>query len=248
MSATPMPTLVAEMRAKLATRIMSSCTRCGVPLEVPALTAGCCACDPCIEAVAKERRTQEVEARWARADLCPPGSVFRDTDPKHPNFPRRQYDATKTWSGDETLIFLGPSGTGKTRLAMHLLKRCLFLDGKSAAALWPEDLKHCAKALDRRDELDRYTHVAVLLIDDPFLTGAVDERVGDFLKDLIDRRARRGRHQIITSQFGGDDYRAAFDAYLARTHQSATASDWARFDALFRRVREGARTIAFPSP
>ena len=233
------------LRAEAEKIVDGECTQCGAALRVPFLTRLVCACDECREKAKEAEATSEHEAIWSRSNLCPPGSIFRATDPNHPSFPKSQYAATKGWFGQETLIFIGPSGTGKTRLAMHLLKRSLFLRDLSVGVLWPEDLKDFARSHDRREKLEVLRKVEVLLLDDPFLTGYVDERVGDFIKDVLDMRARDGKHHILTTQFGGEQYRDAFMAFIQRRESRATSADWARFDALFRRVRDDARTIVF---
>lgn len=225
-------------------RVPGKCSRCDVEMEVPRLTQFVCACDPCREAAQEEDRKGKCDKRWGQ--VCSPSSIFRKTDPTHPSFPTAQFEATKKWFGEESLIFLGPSGKGKSRLAMHLLKRCLYLRGKSIVVLWPEKLAHYARnQYERSAGLDEYAAHDVLLLDDPLLGSAIDDRISGFLRELLDMRSREGKSHLMTSQFGGTEYRAAFDGFMERTGQKATAQDWARFDALFRRCAEGARVVSF---
>jgi hypothetical protein len=228
-------------------RVPGKCSRCEVEMEVPRLSQYACACDACREAAVAEDRKDRCDKRWGQ--VCSPSSIFRKTDPTHPSFPTAQFEATKGWFGEESLIFLGPSGKGKSRLAMHLLKRCLYLRGKSIVVLWPEKLAHYARnQYERSAGLDEYAGHDVLLLDDPLLGSAIDDRISSFLRELLDMRARDGKIHLMTSQFGGTEYRAAFDGYMERTGQKASAQDWARFDALFRRCAEGARVVSFGEP
>lgn len=225
----------------------TACSRCGCPLRAPRLTMNCVACDPCREKAQEEEAEAKYTKRWNA--ICPASSIFRTTDPTHPSFPRSQYEATKQWYGDESMIFLGPSGTGKTRLAMHLLKRCLFVRSKSIGVLWPETLAHYARnQFERSAGLDEFSCYDVLLLDDPFLGSAADDRMTSFIRELLDIRVRLGKCHLITSQFGGVEYRAAFDAHMEHSGRKATAQDWARFDALFRRTAERARVVSFGAP
>lgn len=223
----------------------SECSQCSVPLRCSRFTAGKVACDVCIEKAKDAAQAERHEKYWSQEHICPHGSSFRDTDPKHAGFPKAQYEATKNYSGEESFFFFGPTGKGKSRLAMHLLKRCLFKYNRFVGVIWPEDLKHACKSFDRKDEIARWGKFDVLLMDDSLLTGAQDEKMTDFLKDLLDYRTRHGRHQIITSQIGGDDYEQQMKKYAEARGIEVTPADRRRVEALLRRLREGCRVISF---
>jgi DNA replication protein DnaC len=223
----------------------SACSRCGEPLQCWRAIAGSVACDPCRAAVLADEQSDKHEKYWSQEHLCPPGSTFRDTDPQHAGFPKSQYEATKNYAGEESFFFFGPTGSGKSRLAVHLLKRCLFKFNRFVGILWPEDLKQAKNSFDRRDEIQRWGRFDVLLCDDSLLTGAQDEKMADFLKDLVDYRMRHGRHMIMTSQVGGQDYEEQLSKYAKARSIEVTAADKRRVDALLRRLRECCRVVAF---
>tara|TARA_R110000868_G_scaffold161265_1_gene391310 strand:- start:664 stop:1569 length:906 start_codon:yes stop_codon:yes gene_type:complete len=226
--------------------VPGKCTRCGVEIEVPRLSEFSCGCDKCRDEVQMEDVAAYCEKRWAV--LCPHKSIFRTTDPKHAGFPAVQFEATRHWAGEESLMFYGETGTGKTRLAMHLLKRCLFLKHKSVGILWPYELKNMTRSFDRARELERLSGSDVLLMDDALLTGAHEEKTADFLKDVLDVRAQQGGVNIITTQVGGDDYKASLTAYAKRRGSEVSAGEMARVEAILRRLRESSRTVAFGAP
>lgn len=225
--------------------VESACSRCGEPLKCAAMVAGSCACDGCRAKVLEGEQVDRHDKYWSQEHLCPPGSTFRDTDPTHAGFPKGPYAATKAYAGEESLFFFGPTGTGKSRLAVHLLKRCLFKFNRFVGILWPEDLKQAKNAYERRDEIRRWGRYDVLLFDDSLLTGAQDEKMTDFLKDLVDYRQRNKRHCIFTSQVGGDDYEEQLAKYAKQRGTEVTAADRKRVDALLRRVRETCKVISF---
>ena len=133
-----------------------------------------------------------------------------------------------------------PSRTGKTRLGVWLLKRCLVRNTAHVGILWPEQLKHVKYAHDRLELVEKWGRYDVLLMDDALLTGAQDERITDWLKDLIDYRIRFKRPIVITSQVGSEDYKEQMDKF-----DNATKADKARVEALLRRVKEICRVVSF---
>jgi superfamily II DNA or RNA helicase len=222
---------------------LSACTQCGCELTVPKLSAGSCACDTCREKWEDDQKEQFYEKKWLA--LCPRGSIFRQTDPKHPSFPKVQFEETRTWLGTEHLLFYGETGTGKTRLAMHLMKRCLFRSGKSVGILWAYELKNYARSYEKAKALEDLAGPDVLLMDDALLTGAHEEKIADFLKDVLDARANRGGINLVTTQVGGDDYKDALAAYAKRRGSEVSNAERDRIDAILRRLRENSRTISF---
>lgn len=213
------------------------CARgCGTPLRVRRFWAGLTACDACIAKAHKADAYDKAKAYWE--SICPPS--FRDTDKNHEAFPKAQYEATKAYLGEESLLFYGPSGIGKTRLAVLLLKRCLLRRNLHVGILWPERLKSVKGLRDTLELVERWGKYDVLLMDDALLSGAHDERVTDFVKDLLDYRLRYKRTHIITSQIGSTDYKEQADKF-----DNLTKADEARVDALLRRVKEMSRLIPF---
>lgn len=223
----------------------SVCSRCGEPLQCSRLTAGSVACDVCRQNAIDESQAERHEKYWSQEHICPPGSPYRSTDPKHAGFPKVQYEATKNYAGEESFLFFGPTGAGKSRLAVHLGKRCLFKFSRFVGILWPEDLKQACRSYERGDEIKRWGKFDVLVMDDSLLTGAQDEKMADFLKDLLDYRLRHGRHQIITSQIGGSDYEEQLSKYAKARGLDVTTADKRRVDALLRRIRETCRLVPF---
>ena len=207
-----------------------------VSYETPALFAGQTCCDDCREKAMKEQQLEKVKTYWLA--ICPP--AFQETDKNHPDFPKASYAATRDWLGGDSLLLYGPSRTGKTRLAVWLLKRCLVRNSAHVGILWPEQLKHVKYAHDRLELIEKWGRYDVLLMDDALLTGAQDERITDWLKDLIDYRIRFKRPIVITSQVGSDDYREQMDKF-----ENATKADKARVEALLRRVKEICRVVSF---
>ncbi len=193
-------------------------------------------CDDCREKALKEQRLEKVKTYWQA--ICPP--AFQETDKNHPDFPKAAYAATRDWQGGDSLLLYGPSRVGKTRLAVWLLKRCLVRNSAHVGILWPEQLKHVKYAHDRLELIEKWGRYEILLMDDALLTGAQDERITDWLKDLLDYRIRYKRPVIITSQVGQDDYREQMDKF-----DNATKADKARVEALLKRVKETCRVIPF---
>lgn len=195
------------------------------------------ACDYCVEEGKKELKIEGKRLDWEK--ICP--EAFRQTDKNHPSFPKAQYASTAEYSGGESLLLFGPSRTGKSRLAMMLLKRCLVRFDKTVQAYWEEDLEDAKNIkTDRKRLIAEWGKPSLILLDDALLTGAKDERIGSFLKQLIDYRMRANRHTIITSQVGGDDYKEA-----AKRDGLLKQQDEARLDALLNRVRESFRIVPF---
>lgn len=209
---------------------------CGTHLRGPRFFAALTACDDCRAKAQKADRLEKAKLYWE--SICPVS--FRETKKDHPGFPLAQYNATKAFLGGESLLFFGPTGQGKTRLAMWLLKRCLVRSNLHVGVLWPWDLKAVKKAFDVREQLTKWGKFDLLLMDDSLMTGAQDERITDFLKDLFSYRMDHHRHQIITSQIGGDEYKQQADKF-----ENITAADLKRVEALLRRLREVCRLVSF---
>lgn len=132
--------------------------------------------------------------------------------------------------------------SGKSRLGMILIKRCLVRYNMHVGVLWPEELSAVKGARGREtlDMIAKWGRYDVLLMDDSILAGAQDGRVTDFLKQLLDYRMRHKRHQIVTSQIGSAEYMDQADKF-----KEATRADKQLIEALLRRVREACKVISF---
>lgn len=213
-----------------------ACSKCKKIIQAPAIFTGSVACDDCRAEYQKKELEDRFGRYWHR--ICPPS--FEETDIHHAGFPKTQFEMTKDYQGKESLIFLGDTGAGKTRLAVLLLRRCLYQFQLYVGILWPEQLKAVRHTHDRLEMIEQWGSFDVLLMDDSLLTGAQDERIADFLKDLVDYRARFKRVFILTSQVGGKEF-----AQQAEKFGELTPADVKRIEALTRRIKEGARVIPF---
>lgn len=214
------------------------CSRgCGAKLRGPRFFAPLTACDECRKKADKDTQIEKAKTYWEA--ICPP--AFRETKVDHPGFPAGQYAATRQWDGGESLFFYGPTGCGKTRLAMWLLKRALTKRNAHVRVLWPYELKAVKHERQTTEWVQKWGKYDVLLLDDP-LQGASDARVTDALKDLIAYRQDWKRPNIVTSQIGGDDYKEQ-----AAKFGKETKADKEVVEALLRRLRETCRVVAFQS-
>lgn len=212
-----------------------TCWKCEqVTYRGPRLMSGQ-ACVACCEQNELEEKTNQCRDLWEK--ICPP--LFRDTDTKRDDFPLAILKELQARPDGESLLLFGPTGSAKTRVAMELLKRAIW-KGKSANTLWPEELTEYAKGRERLLMLNRYSGLHLLLLDDALLTGAADERVASFLKDLIDMSQRQGNSIIITSQVGGADY-----LEQAKKFNNLTTADAERIHALMRRIKERCHVVPF---
>lgn len=198
------------------------------------LFVGTAACDACREMAKEEAALIAHREQWA--ELCP--KLFRETDLKHPDFPKAQWETTKDYDGKSSLLLLGPTRSGKTRLAFILLKRCLHFHGKNIGVMWDENLQDTKSGFKSREELiEKWGRFDVLLIDDGLLSGGRDDKITSFLKSLLDYIHRHGRHVIITSQLTGDDYVEEMKKFDGGKTKS-TEADAARVAAVLSRIRE----------
>lgn len=207
---------------------------CGATIRCMAYFASHTACDDCRAKHDKKERLDRAKGYWE--SIIPP--LYRETDKNHPDFPKGAYEQTKEYAGQESLFIFGDSRTGKTRIAVLLLKRCLIRFNMHVGVLWPEVLKSVKNTREVLQMVEKWGRYDVLLMDDALLTGAQDERVTDFLKDLIDYRMRYKRHIIITSQISDVEYLDQSDKF-----EKATKADKARVEALLKRIKEIAKVV-----
>lgn len=219
--------------------IETDCSQgCGEKFMCRQFFAPLTACDSCRNKAEQKEKLDRAKVYWE--SIC--DESFRDTDKNHPQFPKSQYEATKAYAGTESLFLFGPSGKGKTRLAMVLLKRCLVRFNMHVGILWPEELSAVkgARGNEIMMMIGKWGKYDLLLMDDSILSGAQDGRITDFLKQLLDYRMRHKRHQIVTSQIGSAEYLDQADKF-----KEATKADKQLIEALLRRFRDACKVISF---
>jgi hypothetical protein len=209
---------------------------CGLWLEGPRFFSSITSCDACRAKADHAEQLERAKTYWEA--ICPPS--FRETNRTHPGFAEVQYAATKDWMGGDSLFFFGPSGKGKSRLAMLLLKRCLVRSNMHVGVMWPEQLKAVRGEREVLNWIARWGKYDVLLMDDALLAAASDGRCADAFKDLLDYRLRFKRPNIVTSQIGEGDV----SEQMAKFGKD-TKADRELVTALWRRLRETCRVISF---
>lgn len=221
-------------------RVSFQCSRgCGEWLEGPYFFSPITACDACREKADQADKLERAKLYWE--SICP--QSFRETDRNHADFPKAQYEALREWLGGESLFFYGPSGKGKSRLAMLLLKRCLVRLGLHVGVMWPEQLKAARSARDIVEWVTKWGRYDLLLMDDALLAAASGAQCAEAFKDLLDYRLRYKRHNIVTSQIGEGDTAEQLGKF-----GKDTKADREIVTALWRRLRETCRVVSFAEP
>lgn len=213
--------------------------KCGATITCMRFFADVTACDTCRHKYEENERVKRAKVYWE--SIIPP--LFRETDIHHVDFPKAAYMQTKEYRGEKSLFLFGDSRTGKTRLGVVLLKRCLLHYNMHIGVLWPEHLKSVKSTREVLQMVEKWGRYDLLMLDDALLTGAQDERVADFLKDLIDYRMRYKRTNIITSQIGSVEYLEQGDKF-----GNMTKADKARIDALLKRIKETSEVVPTGEP
>lgn len=218
-------------------RVCFRCSQgCGAWIEGSYFFSSITACDECRAKAHKAEQLERAKTYWEA--VCPP--AFRETDKTHAGFPRAQYDELKEWLGGESLFFFGPSGKGKSRLAMLLLKRCLVRLSTHVGVMWPEQLKSVRNTREVLEWIGRWGKYELLLMDDALLAAASNGQCAEAFKDLLDYRLRFKRHNIVTSQIGEGD-----TAEQMAKFGKDTKADRELVTALWRRLRETCRVVSF---
>ncbi len=181
------------------------------------------------EIVEKEYESKSEKARLARIKRAKIPEVFvMDTFPFHkqPRLKKRLvlelYDSLSFMRENQDLIFIGPTGCGKTGLAtaflVHALNqgfRGLFIDFKDLLnALYQSQGDYSEGKLMKK--LSAYE---VLLIDELGYISSEKEQAGLFF-DLMRRRHKRSS-TIITTQLGFDEW----GGFLQDSHLTAALLD-----------------------
>lgn len=220
----------------LSQEVETECSQgCGTRLTVKAFFANVTGCEACRHKAEEAARIERARSYWE--SICPPS--IRETKTDHPDFPRAQWEMTRDWKGATSLLFLGPTRLGKTRLAFTLLKRVMIHHNMHVGVMWDEDLAATKTAfLDRVELIKKWGRYDVLLIDDGLIAGARDEKITSFLKSLLDYILRFNRRVIVTSQLTAADYVAELKKYDDRGGAKATEADSARVGAVLSRIKE----------
>lgn len=211
----------------------TACPHCKAPIESARglmRRFGPPACAPCAARREAEIRVEQLRSHWTR--ICP--EAFRDTNPNHPGFDLAAWAQVKGNPFGSSLLLVGPSGAGKTRMAMHRLKLELN-KGRTVKAIFAEEISDHPKFASRLDRLKALCIPDTLLLDDALLAGASNRDTSAFLKDLIDRRQRHAKATIVTAQIDG----YAYSADLLRFGGSLSDAERARAEAIARRIKDG---------
>jgi DNA replication protein DnaC len=208
--------------------------RCETMIECRKIVSPFVACDPCIAKAAQDAATKMHKDYWE--SICP--AQFRKTDVTRQDFPLAIYKEAKAIDPTKSLFLYGPSDTGKTRVAMLLLKRRLHL-GKRVGILWPEKVSTLKTGYDD-SQLEKYAAYDVLLMDDTLLAASRDSKLIENIRQLIDMRLRAERPFIFTSQIGSED-----DLVKGSAFGDAKAADVERVKSLLKRLRSDCQIIPF---
>jgi hypothetical protein len=221
-------------------RVSFRCSQgCGTWIEGTYFFSTITACDDCRRKADIAEKTERAKTYWEA--ICPPS--FRETSKTHAGFPKAQYAAVSDWLGGDSLFFVGPSGKGKTRLGMMLLRRCLHHNNAHVGVMWPEQLKAVRNDRDVLAWIARWGKYDVLLMDDALIACASDSRCYEAFKDLLDYRMRFKRVNIVTSQIDSGDVKEQLGKF-----GKDTRADREMVEALLRRLRETCRVVQFSEP
>lgn len=213
----------------------SACSQgCGATFQCERWVSQVTCCDECATKSKEADALARVKKHWEK--ICPKG--FRDTDKTHAGFPKVQLAELKDWNCDKSLLLYGPTGQGKTRLGLLMLKRSM-MRNHWVGVLWPEKLRSLVQGYDST-VFDHYAGFDVLLMDDPLITGCRESKLVDALKNLIDVRMREKKVTIITSQIGSEEELAG-----AKEFGEAKTADMERIKAIVRRLREDCKVVSF---
>lgn len=181
------------------------------------------------EIVEKEYESKTEKARLARIKKAKIPEVFvMDTFPFHkqPRLKKRLvlelYDSLSFMRENQDLVFIGPTGCGKTGLAtaflVHALNqgfRGLFIDFKDLL----NDLYRSQGDYSEGKLMKKLSAYDVLLVDELGYISSEKEQTGS-LFDLMRRRHKRSS-TIITTQLGFDEW----GGFLQNSHLTAALLD-----------------------
>ena len=216
------------------------CISCGVPTAVTAhpITIGdrtivlrrrvCAACDAAA-VMSESSSTPPAKTKWQR--LCPP--LYQRDLPLELQTRPWVSDALSWQFGSQGLLVVGSTGTGKTWVMWHLLRR--LLDEKRSVAIldavtYRSRLANAARDRETEAYARRLTHAELLYWDD-FGQTNLSEAASEMLLHLIEQRTARERPLLLTSQYSG----GALESQFQRPEMGA---------AVRRRLNEFCRVIS----
>jgi DNA replication protein DnaC/primosomal protein DnaI len=220
------------------------CCICGRPVEAPKdgiavleNTANL-KCDECRKQAEKDAARKIQYERHDRQErlLSEVPVAFQHTNRAKLPDPSK-LDAAMRWKfGPRGLLFLGPTGCGKSRVMWELAKREV-LAGKIVGHLSAYELTRYPAMLMQNDDsaqnfVEAFIKCDLLLLDDVFKAKAT-ERIEEMIFAIIDERGSWERPCIVTLNDTGE------------TLQKRLSGD--RGPALVRRLREFCSTIQFES-
>lgn len=216
--------------------VEQKCHHCEAVLTCRRIVAPFVACDECISKHRQAERLEHHRRYWEH--VCP--ERYRDTDTKHADFPRAIYAELVRDEADagKSFFLIGPTGRGKTRVAMLLLKRALVRRDAHVGVLWPEKISTLRSNFDTV-AFDNYAGFDVLLCDDALLAAVREPRLLEMIKQLVDVRMRHKRPTIFTSQIGEAGLKSG------KEFGELKQSELDRIDALIRRLREVCQVVSF---
>lgn len=141
--------------------------------------------------------------------ICPP--LYRQTDPAKLN--QELFKKVMEWEySAKGLMLVGPSGTGKTRMAWQVVRR--ELENKKKVKYFDSVAfgHECARAFKEEDGgewIDKLARRDLLFFDD-LDKGKFTERVEAELFGLVERRISYCRPLLVTSQVGGEEFLKKF--------------------------------------
>jgi len=162
----------------------------------------------------REGSKPDFEERFLRAGI-PPAFLDRDfknfmLNPDYPSLARARAAVEKFAelypAVNGGLLIMGPTGVGKTHLAVALCKtllmkgaHCIFVDFRDSMREYTSYPNQ-----DRREDYLHYLGSAEVLIWDDFASRSLSDWEEDFLYRLIDKRYREGATTVLTTVHQGE--------------------------------------------
>lgn len=218
---------------------LERCSSCGVPVAVTThpVTIGdrtivfrrrvCAACDAAA-VTSESSSTPPAKSEWQR--LCPP--LYQRDLPVQLRTRTWVSDALSWQFGSQGLLVVGSTGTGKTWVMWHLLRRLLDEERSVVildAVTYRSGLANAAREGETEEYVRRLTYAELLYWDD-FGQTHLSEAASEMLLHVVERRTSRERPLLLTSQYSG----GALESQFQRPEMGA---------AVRRRINEFCRVI-----